>query len=159
MSGHQVFNHDDERQEYDQRRARLEHGPDLVDESMQRWKNYTEEQREGIIAEGNAIYADIAKAMTEGHAANAPEVQEMLERWHQHIRYFYEPTLEILQGLGETYALHPEFRANFEKLHPDLPDFLREAVAEYVDVLETKTLEKMLAEDEERLNRLQQRKS
>ncbi len=29
------------------------------------------------------------------------KVQAILARWHEHIRYFYEPTLEILRGLGE----------------------------------------------------------
>ncbi|MBZ0306640.1 MAG: TipAS antibiotic-recognition domain-containing protein, partial [Anaerolineae bacterium] len=73
-----------------------------------------------------------------------------LARWHQHIRYFYEPTLAILRGLGEYYEADPEFAANFRKLHPDLPGYLRAGIAQYVDDLETAEIERLLAEDDAR---------
>jgi hypothetical protein len=68
-----------------------------------------------------------------------------LKRWHQHLRYFYEPTLEILRGLGEMYHDHPDFHATFTKIHPDLPAFLKQAIAIYVDDLETKWLAQEVA--------------
>jgi hypothetical protein len=54
-----------------------------------------------------------------------PEVQRIIVRWHQHIYNFYEPTPEILLGLGEMYAAHPEFVAFYQRIHADLPEFLR----------------------------------
>ena len=80
--------------------------------------------------------------------ANDHEVQAWIERWHHHIRNWYEPTLEILRGLGELYTTDPRFRANFEKIHPNLAEYVKEAIGEYVDVLETAEIERMLAEDE-----------
>ena len=77
--------------------------------------------------------------------------------WHEHLRYFYEPTLAILEGLGQLYNTSPDFIANFTELHPDLPSFLETAITQYVDDLETAELERMLAEDdnsESRTNRL-----
>jgi hypothetical protein len=74
-------------------------------------------------------------------------VQEIFKRWHQHLHYFYEPTLEILRGLGETYNTHPEFIANFQRLHVDLPQYLQEGIRQYVDDLETAEIERMLQED------------
>jgi hypothetical protein len=75
-----------------------------------------------------------------------------LQRWHQHLRYFYEPTLEILRGLGELYHSHPDFMANFQELHPELPVYLYEAIHQYVDDLEYAEIERMLAEDEAQKN-------
>ena len=76
---------------------------------------------------------------------SAPEVQAVLVRWHQHLRYFYEPTLEILRGLGNTYNDHPGFNATFTAIHPDLPPFLQQAINHYVDVLELAEIEAELA--------------
>ena len=143
-----------EEQQHNERLARLEYGPDTVNESVQRWKSYTEDQREAILEEGDAIYADMAQALEDGLAPNDDRVSLILARWHEHIRHFYEPTLEILQGLGYTYANNPEFRANFTRIHADLPDYLHEAIDMYVDELETEALETMMAEDDARVNRL-----
>jgi len=58
--------------------------------------------------------------------------------------------LEILRGLGELYNTSDEFRAFFQKIRPDLPAYLQEKIALYVDDLETAELERMLAEDDEK---------
>lgn len=102
-------------------------------ESFKRWASYSAAQKKRILAEGGAIYQELAAAMSKGHAS--PEVQTLIARWHQHLRYFYEPTVDILRELGQGYAEHPDFRANFAKLHPDLPDFLQKAIDYYCDRL------------------------
>jgi hypothetical protein len=53
------------------------------------------------------------------HGPESPEVQAILVRWHQHLRYFYEPSLEVLRGLGNAYKEHPDFNATFTAIHPD----------------------------------------
>jgi hypothetical protein len=58
-------------------------------------------------------------------------VQAVIGRWHQHLRYFFEPTHETLLGLAQGYSEDPEFVAFFEKWHPDLPAFLRAAIERY----------------------------
>ena len=104
-----------------------------VKESQRKWKSYSAEQKDQIKAEGSAIYTDLIAAM--GKGAASPEVQAIMARWHQHLRYFYEPTPEILRGLGQMYNQHPDFIANFQQMHPDLPAFLEQAVTRYCDVL------------------------
>lgn len=66
----------------------------------------------------------------------SPDAQQILVRWHQHLRYFYEPSLEVLRGLGNNYNENPDFNATFTAIHPDLPAFLQKAIHHYVDVLE-----------------------
>ncbi|NWF71334.1 MAG: MerR family transcriptional regulator [Chloroflexi bacterium] len=138
----------EEKQKDYEREARLQYGPDLVNQSIKRWKSYTQAQKDAIMAEGNQIYNQLTDALEAGTAATDERVQAILVRWHNHIRYFYEPTLEILRGLGQHYEANPDFAANFQKLHPDLPGYLREGITQYVDTLETAEIAQMLAEDE-----------
>lgn len=144
MSKKQLFEgFSEEKQQYYEREARLQWGPDNVNESARRWKGYSAAQRQAILDEGGQIYTAIAKALEAGTAPQSAEVQALLERWHDHLRNFYEPTLEILRGLGELYSTHPEFMAFFQQIHPGLPDYMAEAIMQYVDDLETAELEAM----------------
>ena len=117
---------------YEEEAAEL-YGREIVGETSRRWKSYTAEDKARIMAEGGAIYRDLA-ALIDHDPADAA-VQTAIGRWHQHLRYFYEPTPEILRGLGHGYAENPAFAAFFEAMHPDLPDFLRRAIDYYVDNL------------------------
>ncbi len=138
----------EETQKQYEREARLAYDPGTVNESIKRWNSYTKAQQEHIIAEGQQIYSDMADAMLAGMTAQNGEVQAILERWRDSLRNFYEPTLEMLRGLGELYNTHPGFIANFQKIYPKLPAYLQETITQYVDDLESAELERMLAEDD-----------
>lgn len=138
----------EEQQKEYEREARLQYGPEHVNTSVKRWNSYSAEKKQAVIDEGNQIYADMADALEAGIPATSDTVQDILKRWHQHIRYFYEPTLEILRGLGDLYHNSPDFKVNFDKLHPDLTEYMQEAITQYVDDLEYAEIARMLAEDE-----------
>jgi len=151
MSKKQLFEaFSGEKQKEYEREIRLQYGPDTVNQSIKRWNGYTKAQQQNVIDEGNQIYTEIAGAIDAGKPAQSEDVQVILQRWHQHIRYFYEPTLDILRGLGELYTSHPDFIANFAKIHPDLAEYMRAGINQYVDDLEYAEIERMLAEDEAR---------
>ncbi len=105
--------------------------PKQVKESNQRWNRLNAEQKEAILQEGNRIYTDMAYQLS--NAPDSEAVQAIVARWHQHIRHFYEPTFEMMRGLGSGYAADPAFRSTFEAIHPDLPDFLHKAITVYCD--------------------------
>ncbi len=63
-------------------------------------------------------------------------VQKIVARWHQHLRYFYEPSVEMLRGLGRMYTDDPRFAANFARIHPDLAQFHQKAIELYCDRLQ-----------------------
>ncbi len=115
---------------------------DTVKESTKLWNSYSEEKKQAIMDEAREIYLEILSHMGQGPAS--PEVQAGLARWHQNLRYFYEPSLETLKGLGDMYNDHPGFNATFTSIDPDLPAFLKQAIAIYVDELETRWLEQEL---------------
>lgn len=114
--------------------ARERWGAENVDLSYQRWKSYSPEQRKQILAEGGANYQALADLIGEDPASE--EVQQVIGRWHQHLRYFYEPTIDLLRGLGNLYNDDPDFNRTISQFHPDLPAFMREAINIYCDRLE-----------------------
>lgn len=141
--------HSDDQQKQYEREARLQYGAKTVNESVQRWNSYSQDKQDAIIEEGNQIYSDLATAIEAGKSPTDSDVQAILDRWQEHLRYFYEPNLDILRGLGQMYNAHPDFIANFKKIHVDLPVYLETAIVHYVDELETAEIEQMLADDEE----------
>jgi DNA-binding transcriptional MerR regulator len=108
--------------------------PQLVHDSNRRWNNASKAQQQAMMAEGNAIYRDLA-ALSDRDPADA-DVQGVIARWHQSIRNFYEPSPEMLRGLSELYLEDARFTATFDRVQPGLAVFMQQAVAVYVDGLE-----------------------
>ncbi len=104
--------------------------PAIVRESNRKWKSYSVEKQQQILAEGSQVYVDMVAAMPKG--ADSLEVQAIVERWRKHMDYFWTPNLEQLLGLAEGYNTDPRFKANFDKIHPGLAEFMRKAVGVYV---------------------------
>jgi hypothetical protein len=123
-----------EEQEQYRREATERWGEEEVIASYTLWESYTDQQKQEIMDEGNAIYAGLAESIPLG--ADHPETQALISRWHRHLRYFYEPSIERMRRLGEMYVQSPEFAWQFRSLHHDLPEFLRSAINSYCDQLE-----------------------
>jgi DNA-binding transcriptional MerR regulator len=104
--------------------------PETVRASSRKWKSYSAAKKESILAEGKAVYVDMIAAMPKG--ADSPETQAIVQRWRDHMDYFWTPNLDQLLGLAEGYNNDPRFKANFYKMHPELAEFMREAVKVYV---------------------------
>jgi len=120
----------EEQQEEYARQAEQMYDPETVRESNRKWKAYPAGKKQAILDEGRQIYLDMVAAMPQG--ADSPAVQSIVERWRRHMDYFWTPTLEQLLGLASMYGQSPDFKANFDPLHPDLADFMRRAVEVYV---------------------------
>lgn len=121
----------EEEQEKLAQEAEQKYDPETVRESNRKWKSYSKEKKESILAEGNAIYADLAAAISKGAASK--EVQAVIARWHSHMQNFWSPNDEQLLGLADLYNDDPRFRDNYEKVAPNLSEFMREAVKAYVE--------------------------
>ena len=121
----------EEEQEKLAQEAEQMYDPETVRESNRKWKSYSKLEKEAILAEGKSIYVDLAAVMSKGAASK--EVQAVIARWHKHMRYFWSPNDEQLLGLADLYNNDPRFRDNYEKVAPNLSEFMREAVRVYVD--------------------------
>jgi DNA-binding transcriptional MerR regulator len=122
----------EEQQEEYARQAEQMYDPETVRESNHKWKSYSAEKKQAILDEGKQIYLDMIATMPRG--ADSSEVQAIVERWRKHMDYFWTPNPDQLLGLATMYSQSPDFKANFDQMHPDLADFMREAVTVYVAV-------------------------
>jgi DNA-binding transcriptional MerR regulator len=122
------------RQEEYEQEIRETYGEVLLNESKRRWGRYTQAEKAAMIQHGHEFFDGVVQNM--GLGPGSPEVQAQIAALHKSVGLFYDCTLEIFRGLGEMYAAHPAFVATFRKRHPDLPEFLREAVTIYVDARE-----------------------
>jgi DNA-binding transcriptional MerR regulator len=131
MSQRQMFEafSDEQQAEYEKEAMRM-YDPATVKASNKKWKSYSAAEKQRIGEEGNAVYEDMLRAMPKG--ASSREAQACVERWRRHIEYFWTPNDEQLLGLVDGYNNDPRFKANFDKIHPRLAEFMREAVRVYV---------------------------
>lgn len=120
---------DEQQKEYE--KEALERWGDTAEQSIKLWNSYSEQRKSEIKQEGSQIYQEIVANMDKG--AGSLEIQALLSRWHQHLRNFYEPSPEMLAGLGKMYRNHPDFNAVFTKIDPRLPAFLDKAIGRYVE--------------------------
>jgi DNA-binding transcriptional MerR regulator len=103
---------------------------ETVRASNKKWKSYPDAEKKKILAEGNALYSDLASAMSKGAASK--DVQAIVARWQKHMQYFWSQNDEQLLGLTDLYNNDSRFKANYEMVHPGLAEFMREAVKVYV---------------------------
>jgi DNA-binding transcriptional MerR regulator len=120
----------EEEQERYAAEAEQMYDPETVRESNRKWKGYSVAKRKATLVEGNAIYTEMIAAMPKGAAS--PEVQAIVERWREHLDYFWTPKLDQLLSLANGYHDDPRFRVNFDKMHPQLAEFMQAAVQVYV---------------------------
>lgn len=106
------------------------YGAESVRASMKKWKGYSAEGKKRIMEEGSRNYTDMIAAMPKG--PDSPEAQAIVERWRKHMEYFWTPNLDQLLAIANGYVEDPRFKATFDKIHPKLADFMREAVKVYV---------------------------
>jgi DNA-binding transcriptional MerR regulator len=121
---------EEEQEQYAQEAEKM-YDPETVRVSNKKWKSYSDAEKKRILAEGKAVYTDLASAMPKGSASK--EVQAVIARWHKHMQYFWSPNDEQLLGLADLYNNDPRFRENYEKVAPNLSEFMREAVKVYVE--------------------------
>jgi DNA-binding transcriptional MerR regulator len=132
MSQKQFFEGFSEEQQAEYEKEAMQmYDPETVKASAKKWKSYTAAEKQRIGEEGNAVYADLLLAMAKG--ADSHEAQACVERWRRHIEYFWTPNDEQLLGLVDGYNNDPRFKSNFDKIHPDLAAFMREAVNVYIE--------------------------
>jgi DNA-binding transcriptional MerR regulator len=120
----------EEQQEKFAQEAEQIYDPEIVKASNHKWKGYSPLEKDRILADGKAIYGELIGSMPKG-AASA-EVQTIISRWHRHMQFFWSPNDEQLLGLADVYNEDARFRATFDRMHPKLSEFLREAVKVYV---------------------------
>ncbi len=130
MDNHELFEgfSEEKQKEYAVEAAKL-YGEKEVYDSQARWESYSPERKKAILQNGSQIITQITEAIPFG--AGSPQVQALVAQWHRHIGNFYRCSYEVLDGLADLYMNSPDFYNNFKKGHPDMPEFLSEAIHIY----------------------------
>ncbi len=131
MSDEGLFKGFDDPQEKEYAQQAVAQWGEEAADSIRKWNAYSPQKQAQIRAESQDIYISLA-ALVDRDPGD-PEVQAIIARWHEHMRYFYEPSIERLRGLGEMYVESPDFRATFDRIHPDLAIFMRRAISIYCE--------------------------
>ena len=123
----------DEQQAKYEKEASEQWGPEIVSESNLRWKSLSIKEREQFFKNGERITLSLRDTMKDG--PSSPKVQAIVKEWQDYINFFYDCTPEILLGLGHMYVEDPRFRAFYERIDPNLPQFFYEAIKIYCQKL------------------------
>ncbi len=131
MSPKQLFEvlSEEKQAEYEKEAMKM-YDPEIVKASNRKWKSFTAADKQRIGDEGNAVYQGFLDAMPKG--AGSDEAQQCVEAWRKHMDHFWSPNDEQMLGLADLYNDDPRFKANYDKVHPNLAEFVREAIKIYV---------------------------
>lgn len=103
-------------------------GTEEYHESLRRETARTEEDRQAMLAEMNALL-DRFGALS-GSDPAGPEAQALVKEWQAHIsKWHYPCTGEILSGLGQMYAADPRFVENLDAHGPGTAELMSRAIA------------------------------
>ncbi|HEX9804225.1 MAG TPA: MerR family transcriptional regulator [Candidatus Dojkabacteria bacterium] len=106
--------------------------PRVVAESNKRVKAMTKAQFQKVKEEGIQIILELAEASKTKNPGDK-EVQDLVKRQYEHIRNFYEPTMDIFKGLGELYVSDSRFTQNYDQHKKGLAQFFKEAIDIFVE--------------------------
>jgi DNA-binding transcriptional MerR regulator len=110
---------------------------DAYKQSKGKYESLTREQKLAMKKAGEDLMEEIVANM--GKGAASPEVQALVQRHYDNLRFFYEPNPKLYRGLADMYIGYQgdvRFRAYFEKHHKDLPEFMHNAMIIFVDAME-----------------------
>ncbi len=110
-------------------------GTDAYEQSRKRTRAMSKDEWKRVGARGSAIETDFAAAFKAGEKPDGAAAATVCARWAEHLRAFYDPSPEMLEGLGRMYSDHPEFRARYEEMAPGLADWLASALSSYSKTL------------------------
>lgn len=116
--------------------AKEKFGREIVNDSEDRVASWSPAYKKAIFDEGETITAALAKLMKKDTGDD--EVQALIAKHHGHICRFYDCTFRQYRGMGEMYVADPRFTAYYDKYAVGLAQFMKNAIAFYCDINETK---------------------
>ena len=99
-----------------------------VDESWQKVAHWKKPNWETFKDEGEQLNQDLASAVKSHLKPDCSEVQILVKRHYTWVSNFWLPTKETYTGLAQMYLDHPDYRSFYNKYHPNLVEYLVEAM-------------------------------
>lgn len=104
-----------------------------IDDSKRRIKGWTKADWDASSKTWNDFLAALGALARDGKPADSAEVQALIPTHRQWLEAYWTPVRESYIGLGQLYAGHPDFRAQFDAVHQGLADFCAEAMRVYAE--------------------------
>ena len=102
---------------------------DAYAESARRTRRYTKGDWARFKAASDTVDSDIAALMNEGIAPGDARAMDAAERHRLLIdAWFYPCSPEMHAQLGQMYVTDPRFAATYEKTHPGMAQYVRDAI-------------------------------
>ena len=104
-----------------------EQGRAHIEESKQNAKNWSKADEENFKKECHEICKDLTHLLEQNFKAGSKEVQSAIRRHYHWLKKFWTPTRESYAGHGQ-FIVESELRKAYAVYHPQLPEFLAEAI-------------------------------
>lgn len=105
---------------------------EFLDESNAKIKNWTENQKIEFIQDMDKILNGLATCLKEKLTPSSKTAQDLMQRHYGWLKLTWFPTNEKYLGLSSLYQT-PEFRVCFDRFHPELVEYLIEAMRCYAE--------------------------
>jgi len=106
---------------------------EIVLQNLKEQPAISDSERLQIAKNGNQIYGKITDCLENRLSASSKEVQKLIKKHCEHTGKFHEISKEVYKGLAKLYSQHPEFRKQLDPIHPDLANFMTEAMILFAD--------------------------
>lgn len=104
-----------------------------INESWQKVAHWKKPNWETFKEEGEQLNQALVRAIKDHLKPNASEVQALVQRHYAWVSNFWIPTKETYTGLAQMYLDHPDYRSFYNNYHPDLVEYLVEAMRFYAE--------------------------
>ena len=98
--------------------------------SLAETHNWSHVDKQQVHIDWDILYKELA-TVVDGSLPSSPQAQAFILRHHAIAVRFYEPSREAYIGLGLFYQDNPDMRAYHNAFHPQMVDFLGEAMYVY----------------------------
>ena len=102
-----------------------------IDESWEKARDWKRPNWEQFKEEGEQLNQALANALKKHLKPEDVEVQALVQRHYDWVNVFWTPTHESYTGLAQMYLDHPDYREFYNKYHPNLVEYLVEAMRVY----------------------------
>lgn len=81
----------------------------------------------------HAIFGELVHCIEKGLDPASAEVQRIIKKHHTFTEQLQNATQEVYIAMAQLYQEHPEFRKQLDPFHPQLADFMAQAMRKFAD--------------------------
>ena len=104
-----------------------------VDDSWQNVRHWKKSNWESFKSDGEQLNQDLAQAMSNHLKPADIIVQALIQRHYDWVKNFWTPTKTSYIRLAEMYLDHPDYRDFYNKYHPNLVEYLVDAMRVFAE--------------------------